>query len=115
MSVRLVFLLSLVAAGCGGSSPEVMAPPGLPPAQGPVVEAPPAAPVIACAEIPLPGSARIRWAQENLNALGFDCGAVDGLAGPRTEACVQAFQRTNRLPDSGYLDPETRRALACQL
>ena len=112
MTVRLLALLSLVAAGCGGSSPEVVAPPR--PGPPVMVEAPPP-PEPVCADIPLPGSARIRWAQQNLNAIGYDCGPVDGLPGPRTEACVKTFQRTNLLQDTGYLDPETRRALACQI
>ena len=115
MTLRTLAALSLLAAGCGGSSPDVVVPPPRP-VEAPVeADAPPAPPAPVCADIPLPGSARIRWAQENLNAIGYDCGPVDGLPGPRTEACIKTFQRTNLLPDSGYLDPETRRALACQI
>ena len=41
--------------------------------------------------------------QAVLKALGFYNGAVDGLAGPATEAAVSAWQRTNTLPSTGYL------------
>jgi peptidoglycan hydrolase-like protein with peptidoglycan-binding domain len=41
--------------------------------------------------------------QSALKASGFYNGAVDGLAGPGTEAAVSAWQRINKLPSTGYL------------
>lgn len=32
-----------------------------------------------------------RKIQENLNTLGYNCGPIDGIRGPRTETCIQAF------------------------
>ena len=43
-----------------------------------------------------------RWVQARLNGLGFDCGAVDGIAGSNTMAGVAAFQRRYQL-GVGYL------------
>lgn len=44
-----------------------------------------------------------REAQAALNALGFDSGTPDGLAGPNTRAALRAFQRANGLQADGYL------------
>ena len=41
--------------------------------------------------------------QAVLKTLGLYNGAVDGIAGPGTEAAVSAWQRTNKLPSTGYL------------
>ena len=54
----------------------------------------------------------IAAAQNGLNAVGYDCGVVDGIAGPNTEAAVRAFQGDNGLAQTGKLTYETRRALA---
>ena len=45
--------------------------------------------------------------QEALNKLGYDCGAVDGDFGGKTEAAVIAFQRANGLDDDGEAGPMT--------
>ncbi len=44
-----------------------------------------------------------REVQAALNALGFDSGTPDGLAGPNTRTALRAFQRANALIADGYL------------
>jgi hypothetical protein len=46
--------------------------------------------------------------QGRLNNLGFECGAMDGVAGPRTTAAVAAFQRRHGLEVDGAINPATR-------
>jgi membrane-bound lytic murein transglycosylase B len=43
--------------------------------------------------------------QQLLSHLGFDAGANDGLAGPRTRAAIRAFQKAHSLPPDGYPAP----------
>ena len=43
-----------------------------------------------------------RWVQARLNAIGFNCGAADGIAGERTMTAIYNFQQANRL-GIGYL------------
>jgi hypothetical protein len=45
--------------------------------------------------------------QARLNNLGFDCGAVDGILGPKTEAALRKFQKEYNLAESGNVDEET--------
>jgi len=49
--------------------------------------------------------------QARLNNLGFDCGEVDGIIGPRTEAAIRAFQKRNQMPMTGAADSATRKKL----
>ena len=49
--------------------------------------------------------------QEALNALGFACGAADGIFGAFTERAVGEFQRNARLPADGIVGPETVRTI----
>lgn len=112
-------LAVLLLAGCGGGS-EAASPPdirlGTPSTQAPpVVADPDPEPERVCAVVPAPGRERIRWAQQTLNDLGYDCGTVDGIAGRRTEACIADFQLEIGLESSGTLDPATREEIACSV
>lgn len=42
--------------------------------------------------------------QARLNNLGFFCGKVDGIVGPRTKAAVKAFKKKNNLADNDTID-----------
>ena len=54
----------------------------------------------------------IRRLQQQLNRLGYDAGAVDGVFGPATERAVKAFQRDHTLTCDGVAGPITTAALA---
>ena len=54
----------------------------------------------------------VRALQEQLNALGFDCGAADGIFGNKTLAGVKAFQAAAGVKVDGIVGPVTRGALA---
>lgn len=49
--------------------------------------------------------------QQALNALGYDCGAADGIFGVKTEMAVRAFQQENGLAVDGIAGRFTQRAL----
>jgi dGTP triphosphohydrolase len=49
----------------------------------------------------------VREAQSSLKAKGFDPGTIDGRYGPRTQAAVQDFQRSEGLTITGKLDADT--------
>jgi hypothetical protein len=49
--------------------------------------------------------------QARLNNLGFDCGRIDGLMGPKTKAALRQFQKWRSLPTSGEIDEKTRNEL----
>jgi N-acetylmuramoyl-L-alanine amidase len=51
---------------------------------------------------------QITGVQARLNNLGFDCGAVDGNCGPRTQDALKAFQKSYGLTVSGQPDGPTR-------
>lgn len=44
-----------------------------------------------------------REVQAALNAMGFDSGVPDGIAGPNTRRALRAYQRANGHPADGYL------------
>lgn len=44
----------------------------------------------------------VRWVQNRLNALGFNCGTADGIAGKVTMAAIAKWQRDHHLGE-GYL------------
>lgn len=49
----------------------------------------------------------VRQAQVYLKYLGFDAGAIDGAAGPRTFGALNAFQSANHLPVVDRVDDAT--------
>ena len=49
--------------------------------------------------------------QQRINDLGFDCGAVDGIWGPRTSSAVRAFQASKSLSVDGIVGPNTAKKL----
>ena len=49
--------------------------------------------------------------QTALNALGYDCGAADGIFGAKTEAAVRNFQRGHSLTVDGIAGKATQKAL----
>jgi hypothetical protein len=49
----------------------------------------------------------VKKLQEALNALGYDCGAADGIFGVKTEAAVRKFQQENVLPEDGIAGKNT--------
>jgi len=55
--------------------------------------------------------AEITGVQARLNNLGFHCGKVDGIKGPKTTAALKRFQKKHGLKETGEVDEETREAL----
>jgi peptidoglycan hydrolase-like protein with peptidoglycan-binding domain len=53
----------------------------------------------------------VRLLQQALNALGFACGATDGIFGAFTEGAVREFQRNSGLPSDGIVGPGTARTI----
>lgn len=49
--------------------------------------------------------------QARLNNLGFFCGTVDGIIGPKTKAALSGFQSKNGLTVSGAADSDTQAKL----
>ena len=64
--------------------------------------------------LPQPARRRRRRLQARLGALGFDCGRVDGIFGPRTAAALVDFQRTAGSPPTASAAP-TRCARSCRV
>ncbi len=56
-------------------------------------------------------SAEVKACQTELAALGLYQGAIDGIAGPATQAAVRAFQNDNGLVVDGIVGPATRATL----
>lgn len=55
--------------------------------------------------------AEVTRLQAALNALGYACGAADGIFGAKTEAAVRAFQQANSLTVDGIAGKATQAAL----
>jgi 3D (Asp-Asp-Asp) domain-containing protein len=50
--------------------------------------------------------------QTTLNSIGYNCGAADGIFGPKTYAAVVKLQRDKNCKVDGIVGPQTRQALA---
>jgi len=50
--------------------------------------------------------------QSQLNALGYDTGGIDGIAGRKTDQAIRDFQQANGLAVDGIIGPQTQAALA---
>jgi hypothetical protein len=55
--------------------------------------------------------AEVRQIQEQLNALGYDAGPVDGAYGQQTRKAILAFERDHDMPAIGMPDDEVRRRI----
>lgn len=95
----------------------VTMPPAPPAAPSEPVAAPAPAPATPPAAGPSPkatveiDTATIARAQARLNALGFQAGTADGIAGNRTRQAIRQFQQSKGLPVTGVLDGPTLAAL----
>lgn len=56
-------------------------------------------------------SAYVEWIQEQLQALGYDPGPVDGVNGEKTDAAIRLFQKENDLEVDGLVGENTHTAL----
>ena len=54
---------------------------------------------------------QVRSLQKALQGKGVDPGPIDGVSGPKTESAIRTYQRDQKLPESGRLDPQTRERL----
>ena len=54
---------------------------------------------------------QVKTAQRLLNALGYDCGNVDGVFGAKTKAAVMSFQKAKGLGADGIIGSKTWNAL----
>jgi len=54
----------------------------------------------------------VRWIQYMLDAAGYDCGKIDGIAGVKTIAAIRAYQQEHGLDVDGLAGKKTVAALA---
>jgi peptidoglycan hydrolase-like protein with peptidoglycan-binding domain len=57
------------------------------------------------------GSEQVKAVQKALQDKGMDPGPIDGVMGPKTMTALKAFQKDQKLPESGRLDDQTREKL----
>lgn len=57
------------------------------------------------------GSEQVKSIQKALQDKGMDPGPIDGIMGPKTMAALKAFQKDQKLTESGRLDDQTREKL----
>jgi peptidoglycan hydrolase-like protein with peptidoglycan-binding domain len=57
---------------------------------------------------------RMQEAQRALQAKGYYQGAIDGIAGPRTQSGLREFQQDQKIEVSGKLDGETAKRLGLE-
>ncbi len=55
----------------------------------------------------LSGEAQVKAVQDRLNALGYDSGVADGIAGPPTVSALEAFQKANGIAVTGEINEVT--------
>jgi peptidoglycan hydrolase-like protein with peptidoglycan-binding domain len=60
-------------------------------------------------------SENITEAQEALRARGFNPGSTSGTMDAKTQQAVREFQKVNKLPVTGVLDPKTAQQLGITL
>ena len=71
-------------------------------------------PVSEQAVSPVSEQQQIREVQRRLNALGFDAGPPDGIAGPRTRAAIREYQEQSSLLVTGTITGELVERLAAR-
>ena len=98
--VLLVTLLTFVWAQPASTQPRPVPHPPFPTPGAPKPPKPPKPPRRA----PDP---KVQEIQEVLKTKGYDPGPTDGLLGSKTHSAVRAFQKSERLPESGQLDAAT--------
>ena len=54
---------------------------------------------------------QVKSLQKALQDKGMDPGPIDGFLGPRTQSALRAYQKDQKLPETGRLDPQTREKL----
>ena len=54
---------------------------------------------------------QVKSVQKALQGKGMDPGPIDGVMGPKTMAALKAFQKDQKLTESGRLDDQTREKL----
>ena len=57
------------------------------------------------------GPEQVKAVQKALQDKGMDPGPIDGIMGPKTTAALKAFQKDQKLAESGRLDDQTREKL----
>ena len=57
------------------------------------------------------GAEQVKALQQALQAKGVDPGPIDGIMGPKTTEALKAFQKDQKLTESGRLDDQTREKL----
>jgi hypothetical protein len=57
------------------------------------------------------GSEQVKSVQKALQDKGMDPGPIDGMMGPKTMAALKAFQKDQKLTETGRLDDQTREKL----
>lgn len=58
---------------------------------------------------------QVKSAQQMLKGLGFDPGRTDGYFSKKTESAVKAFQKANKLPQTGKIDKNTAEVLQAKV
>lgn len=60
-------------------------------------------------------SDQVKSVQQALQDKGHDPGPIDGVMGPKTMAALRAFQKDQKLQETGRLDDQTREKLGVSL